>query len=40
MATFLMFGEYSVESLKRISGKRTKDAAKLIKKYGGQVKGM
>jgi uncharacterized protein with GYD domain len=35
-----MFGEYSVEALKRISGKRTKDAVKLIKKYGGQVKGM
>ncbi len=40
MATFLMFGEYSVESLKRISGKRTKDAVNLIKKYGGEVKGM
>ncbi len=40
MATFLMFGEYSVESLKRISGKRTKDAVNLVKKFGGEVKGM
>ncbi len=40
MATFLMFGKYSVESLKRISGKRTKDAVNLVKKFGGEVKGM
>jgi uncharacterized protein with GYD domain len=40
MATFLMFGKYSAEAMKKISAKRTKDAAGLVKKYGGSVKGM
>lgn len=40
MATFLMFGKYSSEAVKKISAKRTKDAASLIKKYGGSVKSM
>jgi uncharacterized protein with GYD domain len=35
-----MFGKYSSEAVKKISAKRTKDAASLIKKYGGSVKSM
>jgi uncharacterized protein with GYD domain len=38
MATFFMFGKYSAESLKEISPKRTDKAAKLIKKFGGEIK--
>ena len=38
MATFLMFGKYSVEGVKGISSQRTKKATDLIKKQGGQVK--
>ena len=37
MATFLMFGKYSSESLKKISTTRTDRAVKLIKKFGGQI---
>jgi uncharacterized protein with GYD domain len=40
MATFLMFGKYSAEGVKGISAQRTKKAADLIKKQGGQVKGI
>ena len=40
MATFLMFGKYSPEALKKISSKRTEDAVSLLKKFGGKVKGM
>jgi len=40
MATFLMFGKYSAESIKGISGKRTQKTISLIKKLGGEVKGM
>ena len=38
MTTFLMFGKYSAEGVKGISSQRTKQAADLIKKHGGQVK--
>jgi len=38
MATYLMFGQYSRESVKEISAKRTKDAMALVKQYGGKVK--
>ncbi len=38
MATFLMFGKYSAEGVKGISSSRTKKAADLIKKQGGQLK--
>ena len=38
MATFFMFGRYSAESLKEMSGERTKKAYGLVKKYGGEVK--
>jgi uncharacterized protein with GYD domain len=40
MATFLMFGKYSAEGVKGISSQRTKKAADLIKKQGGQIKAM
>lgn len=38
MATYLMFGEYSRDSVKQISAKRTDKANDLIKKYGGELK--
>jgi uncharacterized protein with GYD domain len=38
MATFVMFGKYSLESVNRISAKRTADAAALIKSNGGTLK--
>jgi len=40
MATFLMFGKYSAEAAKKISAKRTQDAAILVKEYGGRVEAM
>jgi uncharacterized protein with GYD domain len=40
MDTFLMFGKYSPEALKGISGARTKKATALIEKLGGRVKGI
>jgi len=33
-----MFGQYSGESVAKISAKRTKDALALVKQYGGKVK--
>ncbi len=38
MATYLMFGKYSVESAKAISAKRTKQSIDVMKKYGGELK--
>lgn len=38
MATYLLFGKYTLESVKAISAKRTKDAAALVKKNGGELK--
>jgi uncharacterized protein with GYD domain len=38
MATYLMLGQYSEGSVKKISPKRTKDALALVKQYGGKVK--
>lgn len=38
MATFLMFGNYSQDSVKQISAKRSDKSIDLIKKYGGEVK--
>jgi len=35
MATYLMFGKYSADSIKAISAKRTGDAAALLQKYDG-----
>lgn len=40
MATFLMFGKYSSESMKRISAARTQKIRSLIRKLGGQAKAM
>ena len=38
MATYLMFGKFSPEVLKAVSTKRTDDALRLIKEYGGEFK--
>lgn len=38
MATFLMFGKYSAQSIKEANPERTKKAADLIKKLGGELK--
>ena len=38
MATYLMFGRYSQESVKQISPQRTENAAELIRKNGGELK--
>ncbi len=38
MATFLMFGKYSLDSLREISAERTNRALALIKKHGGEYK--
>ena len=39
MATYLMFGRYSLGAVKEISAERTDKAAAVVKKHGGQVKG-
>ena len=38
MATYLMFGKYSLEAVKAISAKRTDEAIALIKQHGGELK--
>ncbi|HJT23659.1 MAG TPA: GYD domain-containing protein [bacterium] len=38
MGTYFMFGKYSPEAIKGISGKRTEEAVNLIKRLGGKVK--
>ena len=38
MTTYLLFGNYSQDALKKISARRTKGAAALIKKNGGELK--
>jgi uncharacterized protein with GYD domain len=38
MASYLMFGQYSGDSIKQISPKRTEKAKELIKKNGGEIK--
>ena len=40
MATFFMFGKYSLEALKEMSPERTDKIVSLIKKFGGEVKSM
>ena len=37
MATYVMFGNYSADALKKMSPKRTEEAINLVKKYGGEV---
>jgi uncharacterized protein with GYD domain len=38
MATFIMFGEYSLDAIKAISAERTTKAEALIKENGGTLK--
>ena len=40
METFVMLGKYSSEAIKGISAERTAKVISLIKKFGGEVKGM
>jgi uncharacterized protein with GYD domain len=40
MATFLMFGKYSLEASKEMSPARTEKAVNLIKKFGGEATAM
>ena len=39
MATYFMFGKYSMEGMKGISAKRTSKTLALIKQHGGEFKG-
>jgi len=36
MSTYFMFGRYTPEALKEVSGKRTEEALTLIKRLGGK----
>ena len=38
MATFVMFGKYSQDSIKHISSQRTEESIEWIKKNGGELK--
>ncbi|MGC9349363.1 MAG: GYD domain-containing protein [Anaerolineae bacterium] len=38
MATYLMFGRYSLDAVKEISAERTDKATALIKEHGGEFK--
>ena len=38
MATFFMFGKYSLEGMKGISAGRSTKAIALVKKHGGELK--
>ncbi len=38
MATYIMFGKYSQDSIKVIDAKRTEKAKELIKENGGEIK--
>jgi uncharacterized protein with GYD domain len=40
MATFILFGKYSADALKGVSGARTKKALNLVKKLKGRVLSM
>jgi uncharacterized protein with GYD domain len=40
MATFLMFGKYSSEAVKKISAERTEKTMKMAKKFKGEIKAM
>lgn len=37
MATFIMKGKYSLDSVKKISGKRTVTANEIVRKCGGSI---
>jgi uncharacterized protein with GYD domain len=38
MATYFMFGKYSLDAIKEISAKRTEKATALIEQHGGKLK--
>jgi uncharacterized protein with GYD domain len=38
MATYILFGKYTQDSLKGINPKRTEKAAAILKQYGGALK--
>jgi len=38
MQTYVMFGTYNAEAVKGVSGVRTKKAAEIVKKCGGEMK--
>ena len=38
MATYLLLGEYSIDSLQEISAERTDQAEALVKQHGGKIK--
>ena len=38
MGTYVLFGKYTQDSLKKISPRRTSGAAALVKKMGGELK--
>lgn len=40
MATFLMFGKYSTDAVKKISAERTEKTKELAKKFKGTIKDM
>jgi uncharacterized protein with GYD domain len=40
MATFFMFGKYTLEGIKGMSAARTKKIIRIIKKAGGEVRSM
>ena len=40
MATFIMYGKYSIDAVKNMSAKRTNKSIKLMKNFGGKVKSM
>ena len=40
MATFIMLGQYSSESLRLVSRQRTEKAIELIERFGGKVSAM
>ncbi len=37
MATYVMFGKYSQDSIKHISAKRTEKAKERVQKFGGEI---
>ncbi len=40
MSTFIMFGKYSAEALKKMSPERTEKVVDLLRQFGGEVKSM
>ncbi|MBN1823852.1 MAG: GYD domain-containing protein [Endomicrobiales bacterium] len=40
MSSFFMFGKYTADALKGISGERTKKAVEIVEKLGGKITSM